>query len=94
MRVDIQRSVFPRVPRLPGRLEVKMSVRPSRERVGWESTKAVSIGDPRCSGGVDQFSCLFFRVNRQMSKPPDVPSRFARCIDRPALTRIHARAAN
>src|SRR6266576_4185166 len=47
VRVDIQRSCWPRP---PGRIDVKMSVRPSRDRLGCESMSGVLIGASRCSG--------------------------------------------
>src|SRR2546426_2224591 len=70
-RVDIQRSLPP-LP--PGRLEVKISVPPSRDRTGCESTKGVLSGAPRCSAA-DHASWMPWRVNRQMSKSPNVPVR-------------------
>src|SRR5438067_748864 len=70
VRVDIQRS-FP--PNPPGRLEAKMSVRASNERVGVRSLNTVLNGGPALVG-VFHWSWMLCRVDVQMSLPPTEPA--------------------
>src|SRR6266550_6054645 len=61
-------------PEPPGRLEAKISVRPSNERLGVTSSDDEFSGAGRFTGG-DQESCTVCRVDSQRSAPPSPPGR-------------------
>src|SRR5213593_4651839 len=84
VRVDIQRSLPPDP---PGRLEPKMSVRPSNERLGVTSSDAELSGAPRFTGG-DQGSWTVCRVDTHRSAPPSPPARVDQNISSLPSTRI------
>src|SRR6266496_4465732 len=71
LRVDIHRSWRPSP---PNRIDVKISVRPSRDSTGCESRSGVLIGESKLVG-FDQGSWADCRVKRQMSKLPKPPAR-------------------
>src|SRR5205814_8914963 len=87
VRVDIQRS-FP--PNPPGRLEAKMSVRASNERVGVRSLNTVLNGGPALVG-VFHGSWMLCRVDVQMSLPPTEPALVdPKNITRPSFRMVTA----